>query len=77
MSLAQLQREVNAIKRKLVHELRVVRARRAAAWYCNLWEELVVVHETLPPAPQRLLQKLLKNTGGPGFFARPFDYLNA
>ena len=42
MSLAQLRREINAIKRKLVHELRVVRPRRVAtrcftlSWTLNI-----------------------------------------
>ena len=37
MSLSQLRTQVNATKRKLVRELRVVRARRVAEDYCDLW----------------------------------------
>ena len=50
MSLSQLRSEVNAIKRKLVHELRVVRARRATEDYCDLWKDLVT-RKNLPPDP--------------------------
>ena len=75
MSLAQLQREVNAIKRKLVHELRVVRARRVANRYCDLWADLVA-RKKLPPDPFRLLKNLFKHTGQPGAFARASDYLD-
>ena len=75
MSLAQLQREINAIKRKLVHELRVVRARRVATKYCDLWADLVA-RKKLPPDPFRLLKNLFKHTGQPGAFARASDYLD-
>ena len=75
MSLAQLQREVNAIKRKLVHELRVVRARRVAEDYCGLWADLVS-RKKLPPDPFRLLKKLLQHTRSPGDFAAADSYLN-
>ena len=74
MSLAQLQREVNAIKRRLVHELRVVRARRVANKYCTLWADLVA-RKSLPPDPSRLLKHLFRHTSHPGNFARACDYL--
>ena len=57
MSLAQLRREVNAIQRKLVPELRVVRARRVANKYCDLWAELVR-RKKQPPDPFRILRNL-------------------
>ena len=75
MSLAQLQREVNAIKRHLVHELRVVRARRVVTRYCDLWADLVA-RKILPPSPARLAKNLIKHTGGNGHFLRARDYLN-
>ena len=74
MSLAQLRREVNSIQRKLVPELRVVRARRVAEKYCNLWADLVA-RKKRPPDPFRLLKNLFKNTRLPGAFARACDYL--
>ena len=74
MSLAQLQREVNTIKRKLVPELRVVRARRVASKYCTLWADLGK-RKKLPPDPFRLLRNLSKHTSQPGAFARATDYL--
>ena len=75
MSLAQLRREVNAIKRKLVRELRVVRARRAAEEYCDLWADLIS-RKNLPPDPFRLLGKLFKHTSRSGNFAAVDGYLN-
>ena len=75
MSLAQLRREVNAIQRKLVPELRVVRARRVAEKYCDLWADLVK-RKKRPPDPFRLLKNLFKNTRQPGAFARACDYLD-
>ena len=75
MSLSQLRSEVNAIKRKLVHELRVVRARRVAEDYCGLWASLVS-RKKLPPDPFRLLKKLFKQTRHPGHFAAADRYLN-
>ena len=75
MSLSQVRREVNAIKRKLVRELRVVRARRAVEDYCGLWASLVA-RKKLPPDPFRLLLSLRKHTKNPGDFARAEDYLN-
>ena len=74
MSLAQLRREVNSIQRKLVRELRVVRTRRVAGKYCNLWSDLVA-RKKLPPNPFRLLKNLRRHTGNPGHFARVDDYL--
>ena len=74
MSLAQIRREINAIKRKLVHELRVVRARRVVNKYCDLWADLVA-RNSLPPGPFRLVKNLLKHTDRPGDFARASDYL--
>ena len=74
MSLAQLRREVDSIKRKLARELRVVRARRVAENYCNLWADLVA-RKMLPPDPLRLLKDLFKHTGQPGNFASASNYL--
>ena len=74
MSHAQLRHEVNAIKRKLVRELRVVRARRVAEDYCELWADLVA-RKKLPPNPFRLLKNLFKHTGNPGDFANADGYL--
>ncbi len=69
MSLSQLRSEVNAIKRKLVRELRVVRARRAVEDYCGLWASLVA-RKKLPPDPFRLLLKPASSTpSNPGDFA--------
>ena len=68
MSLSQLRTQVNAIKRKLVRELRVVRARRVAEDYCDLWAYLVA-RKMLPPDPFRLLKNLFKHTKQPGNFA--------
>ena len=59
MSLSQLRSEVNSIKRKLVRELRVVRARRVAEDYCGLWKDLVA-RKKLPPDPLRLIRKPLQ-----------------
>ena len=58
MSLSQLRTQVNAIKRKLVRELRVVRARRVAEDYCNLWKDLVARKNSRPtlPSPQKPVQ---------------------
>ena len=75
MSLAQLQREVNAIQRRLIRELRVVRARRVAEDYCDLWADLVSCKK-LPPDPFRLLKKLFQHTRRPGDFAAADSYLN-
>ena len=75
MSLTQLQRELNAIKRQLVHELRVVRARRVATRYCTLWADLVA-RKSLPPDPGRLLKNLFKLTSRPGDFMAVSSYLN-
>jgi len=75
MSLSQLRREVNSIKRKLVHELRVVRARRAVNDYCDLWAKLVA-RKKLPPDPFRLLRNLRRHTSRPGNFAKADGYLN-
>ncbi len=75
MSLSQLRSEVNAIKRKLVRELRVVRARRVAEDYCDLWASLVA-RKKLPPDPFRLLRNLFKHTKQPGNFAAADGYLN-
>ena len=75
MSLSQVRREVNAIKRKLVRELRVVRARRVAEDYCDLWASLVA-RKKLPPDPFRLLRNLFKHTKQPGNFAAADGYLN-
>ena len=74
MSLSRLRSEVNSIKRKLVHELRVVRARRVAEDYCGLWAKLVS-RKKLPPDPFRLLKNLRKHTRQPGNFARAEGYL--
>ena len=75
MSLSQLRSQVNAIKRKLVRELRVVRARRVAEDYCDLWANLVA-RKKLPPDPFRLLRNLFKHTKQPGNFAAADGYLN-
>ena len=75
MSLSQLRSEVNAIKRKLVRELRVVRARRVAEDYCGLWKDLVA-RKKLPPDPFRLIRNLFKHTRQPGDFAAADGYLN-
>ena len=75
MSLSQLRSQVNAIKRKLVRELRVVRARRVAEDYCDLWASLVA-RKKLPPDPFRLLRNLFKHTKQPGNFAAADGYLN-
>ena len=75
MSLSQLRREVNSIKRKLVRELRVVRARRAVNDYCDLWAKLVA-RKKLPPDPFRLLRNLRRHTSRPGNFAKADGYLN-
>ena len=75
MSLSQLRREVNAVQRQLVHELRVVRARRVAEDYCDLWANLVSCKK-LPPDPFRLLKKLFQHTCHPGHFAAADRYLN-
>ena len=75
MSLAQLRREVNAIQRKLVPELRVVRARRVANKYCDLWAELVR-RKKQPPDPFRILRNLFRHTSEPGNFAAVDGYLN-
>ena len=75
MSLAQLRREVNSIQRKLVHELRVVRARRVTENYCKLWADLVA-RKSLPPDPFRLLKNLFKHTRRPGNFMQADGYLN-
>ena len=75
MSLAQLRREVNSIQRRLIRELRVVRARRVAEDYCDLWADLVS-RKKLPPDPFRLLKKLFQHTRSPGDFAAADSYLN-
>ena len=75
MSPAQIRRELNPIKRKLVRELRVIRARRVTNRYCDLWADLVS-RDMLPPDPFRLLKNLFKHTSEPGNFARASDYLN-
>ena len=75
MSLSQLRSQVNAIKRKLVRELRVVRARRAVEDYCDLWKDLVA-RKMLPPDPFRLLRNLFKHTRQPGDFVAADGYLN-
>ena len=75
MSLSQLRREVNSIKRQLFRELRVVRARRVAEDYCDLWASLVS-RKKLPPDPFRLLKNLFKHTRHPGHFAAADRYLN-
>ena len=75
MSLSQLPTQVNSIKRKLVRELRVVRARRVAEDYCDLWAYLVA-RKMLPPDPFRLLKNLFKHTKQPGNFAAADRYLN-
>ena len=75
MSLSQLRSEVNAIKRKLVRELRVVRARRVAEDYCNHWKDLVA-RKKLPPDPFRLIRNLFKHTRQPGDFVAADGYLN-
>ena len=66
---------INAIKRRLVHELRVVRARRVAKEYCDLWAGLVS-RKKLPPDPFRLIRKLFRHTSRPGNFAKADGYLN-
>ena len=75
MFLSQLRREVNSIKRRLVRELRVVRARRVAEDYCDLWASLVS-RKKLPPDPFRLLKNLRRHTRQPGNFAAADGYLN-
>ena len=75
MSLARLRREVDAIQRRLVHELRVVRARRVVMEYCDLWADLIS-RKKLPPDPFRLLRNLSRRTGDRGNFLRAEDYLN-
>ena len=75
MSLAQLRREVDAIQRRLVHELRVVRARRVVVEYCDLWADLVS-SKKLPPDPFRLLRNLFRHTSRPGSFPDAYGYLD-
>ena len=75
MSLTQLRREVNSIQRRLIRELRVVRARRVVEDYCDLWADLVS-RKKLPPDPFRLLKKLFQHTRSPGDFAAADSYLN-
>ena len=75
MSFAQLRREVNALQRKLVRELRVVRARRAVREYCDYWAFLVSKNK-LPPDPFRLLRRLRQHTRRPGNFMAAEAYLN-
>ena len=75
MSLSQLRSQVNSIKRKLVRELRVVRARRVAEDYCDLWKDLVA-RKKLPPDPFRLIRNLFRHTRQPGDFVAADGYLN-
>ena len=75
MSLAHLRREVNSIQRRLVHELRVVRARRIVNQYCDLWACLVS-QKKLPPDPFRLLRALFRHTSRPVDFAETVGYLD-
>ena len=74
MSLAQLRREVQAIRRKLVLEFRVVRARRFVNEYCDLWADLVS-RKMLPLDPFRLLRNLARRTSRPGHFTAAQGYL--
>ena len=74
MSLAQLRREVNSLRRKLIRELRVVRARRVVNDYCDLWKKLVSKNKP-PPDPFRLLRNLRRRTGDRGHFIRAEGYL--
>ena len=74
MSLAQLRREVNSLRLKLVLELRVVRARPVVQDYCHLWKQLVSKKKP-PPNPTRLLRNLYRRTGYRGQFALVSNYL--
>ena len=70
MSLSQLRREVNSIQRQLFRELRVVRARRVAEDYCDLWANLVS-RKKLPPDPFRLLKSCSSTPATPDISPPP------
>ena len=55
--LRALRSRVNALRRKMVHALSIVKVRRMADDYCHHWFVATSNHE-LPPDPQRLIQGL-------------------
>ena len=56
--LRSLRARVNALRRKMVHALAIVKVRRMADDYCHRWFVATSNHE-LPPDPQRLFRVLL------------------
>ena len=58
--LRALRSRVNALRRKMVRELAIVKVRRMADDYCHRWFVATSNHE-LPPAPQRLIQGLARS----------------
>ena len=57
MTLYQIRRRVDSLKRKFAVELTVVKLRPAVDEYCDWWQQLIE-KKKLPPAPNRLLQKI-------------------
>ena len=55
--LRALRSRSNALRRKMVHALSIVKVRRMADDYCHRWFVAKSNHE-LPPDPQRLIQGL-------------------
>ena len=55
--LKALRARVNALRRKMVHALAIVKVRRMADDYCRTWFVAKSNHE-LPPDPHRLIQGL-------------------
>ena len=55
--LRALRARVNALRRKMVHALAIVRVRRMADDYCHRWF-VATSNSELPPDPHRLIQRL-------------------
>ena len=58
--LRALRSRVNALRRKMVHALYILRVRRIAGGYCHRWSVATSNHE-LPPDPHRLIQGLVRS----------------
>ena len=73
-SLSALTCQVDALRRKYVHELCVFRAGTVADEYCDLWARLVSGNH-LPPDPFRLLNEMTRRGFRRGAFAAAAGYL--
>ena len=73
--LRSLRARVNALRRKMVHALAIVRVRRIADDYCHRWFVATSNHE-LPPDPQPFIRRMGKAGLRLPSFAAAHNFLN-